>query len=108
MFKRSWPAVAVLLLPWVTLFWAQGRPSDDLPPGSMRAKTRTACMECHESRILVQQRLSKAAWTKEVDKMIKWGAVVDPTDRDALIDYLSASFPPEKPAAPAPRVARGK
>lgn len=108
MFKRSGLAVAVLMLPWGTLFWAQSRQSDDLPPGSMRAKARTACMECHESRIILQQRLNKGAWTKEVDKMIKWGAVVDPKDRDALIDYLSASFPPEKPAAPAPRVARGR
>ncbi len=68
----------------------------DLPPGPMQAKATTACMECHEARIILQQRLSKAAWTKEVDKMTKWGAVVDPADRDALIDYLSSNFSPEK------------
>ena len=39
-----------------------------------------------------EQRLSKAAWTKEVDKMIKWGAVVDASDHDALVDYLSGNF----------------
>ena len=70
----------------------------DLPPGPMQAKATTACMECHEARIILQQRLSKAAWAKEVDKMTKWGAVVDPVDRDALIDYLSANFGPDKPA----------
>lgn len=69
----------------------------DLPPGAMQAKATTACMECHEARIILQQRLSKVAWTKEVDKMTKWGAVVDPADRDALIDYLSSNFSPEKP-----------
>jgi hypothetical protein len=70
----------------------------DLPAGAMQAKATTACLECHEARIILQQRLSKAAWTKEVDKMVKWGAVVDPNDRDALIDYLSTNFSPDKPA----------
>jgi hypothetical protein len=63
----------------------------------MKAKATTACTECHESRIIVQQRLSKATWTKEVDKMIKWGAVVEPKDRDALIDYFSDNFSLEQP-----------
>ncbi|MFZ0814446.1 MAG: hypothetical protein WAM78_02945 [Candidatus Sulfotelmatobacter sp.] len=69
----------------------------DLPPGPMQAKATTTCLECHEARIILQQRLSKATWTKEVDKMTKWGAVVDPADRDALIDYLSTNFSPDKP-----------
>ncbi len=63
----------------------------------MQAKATTACLECHEARIILQQRLGKAAWTKEVDKMVKWGAVVDPSDRDALIDYLSTNFSPDTP-----------
>jgi mono/diheme cytochrome c family protein len=69
----------------------------DLPAGPMQAKATAACLECHEARIILQQRLSKAAWTKEVDKMMKWGALVDPADRDALIDYLSTNFSPDKP-----------
>ena len=69
----------------------------NLPTGPMQAKATTACTECHEARIILQQRLSKPAWTKEVDKMTKWGAVVDPADREALIDYLSANFSPDKP-----------
>ena len=72
--------------------------SADLPAGPMQAKATTACLECHEARIILQQRLSKPAWTKEVDKMTKWGAVVDSADRDALIDYLSTNFSPDKPA----------
>ena len=75
---------------------AQGSP--ELPAGAMQEKATTACTECHEARIIVQQRLSKPAWTREVDKMVKWGAVVDPKDRDALIEYLSANFGTDKPA----------
>ena len=69
----------------------------------MQEKATTACTECHESRIIVQQRLSKSAWTKEVDKMAKWGALVDAQDRDGLIDYLSANFGVDKPAYVADR-----
>jgi len=90
----------------IALAWTEpksGR-SADLPPGPIQSKVQTACAECHDAGIILQQRLSKKAWTKEVDKMIKWGAVVDPKDRDAFIDYLSLNFPPEKPAEPMPRV----
>jgi hypothetical protein len=79
------------------------KPAEDLPPGLMQAKATTSCLECHEARIILQQRLSKATWTKEVDKMIKWGAVVDASNRDALIDYLSSSFSPDRPPYEPPR-----
>jgi len=68
----------------------------------MQEKATAACTSCHEARIIVQQRLSKAAWGKEVDKMTKWGAEVDANDRDALIDYFSANFSPDQPAYVAP------
>jgi hypothetical protein len=77
--------------------WAQSVPAPELPEGTTKAKATTACTECHDSRIILQQRLSKAAWTKEVDKMTKWGALVDAQDRDALIDYLSSNFGVDKP-----------
>ena len=97
-------AIALLALISVSPFWAldqKAAPASvtaDLPAGPMQAKATTACLECHEARIILQQRLSRGAWTKEVDKMTKWGAVVDGADRDALIDYLSSNFSPDKPA----------
>ena len=69
-----------------------------LPAAAIEPKVRTACTECHDSHVLVQQRLSRGAWTKEVDKMIRWGAVVDAKDRDSFIDYFSTNFPADKPA----------
>ncbi len=99
-------AVLMCVLEGVSLLSAQSGVASDLPPGEMQAKARTACMECHDAHITLQQRLSKGAWTKEVDKMVKWGAVVDPKDRDALIEYLSANFPADKPAEPATRVSK--
>ena len=80
--------------------------SPDLPNGPMKEKVSTACTECHSPRMILQQRLSKAAWTKEVDKMTKWGALVDPKDRDGFIDYLSTNFPVDKAPEPASRVGK--
>jgi hypothetical protein len=84
-----------------------GSVTAELPAGPMQAKATTACTECHEARIIVQQRLSKAVWTKEVDKMTKWGALVDPADRESLIDYLSTNFGPDKSPYVPPRTAGG-
>jgi len=96
--------VAALLPLWASSDKSKpAKTTEDLPAGAMQAKATTACLECHEARIILQQRLSKAAWTKEVDKMVKWGAVVDPADRDALIDYLSLNFNPDQPVYEAPR-----
>jgi hypothetical protein len=99
-------ATVFLLLGGIPVLSAQSGSAPDLPAGQMQAKARTACLECHEARIILQQRLSKPTWTKEVDKMIKWGAVVDPKDRDALIDYLSTNFPPDKAPEPSARASR--
>lgn len=97
MYKLSVAVSLLLLACALPLIWAQSASSPELPAGPVQAKATTACTECHDARIIVQQRLSKAAWTKEVDKMTKWGALVDPQDRDALIDYLNANFSVDKP-----------
>src|ERR1700751_4589140 len=96
MFKARTLGVSAIPLIVACVLFAQS-PAPPLPEGPMQAKVTTACTECHESRIILQQRLSKAAWTKEVDKMIKWGAIVEASDHDALVDYLSSNFRPDQP-----------
>ena len=113
-FRTVAPTLAILAATTTSPFWALSekpvatKVTEDLPPGVMQSKATTACLECHEARIILQQRLNKAAWTKEVDKMIKWGAVVDPTDRDGLIDYLSGTFSPDQPPYVPPRTSSEK
>jgi hypothetical protein len=110
----TWTVAVWIVVACVPSFWAQSaappsaKATEGLPAGPMQAKATTACLECHEGRIILQQRLSKIAWTKEVDKMTKWGALVDPSDRDALIDYLSTNFGPDQPPYEAPRTSQGK
>jgi hypothetical protein len=88
----------VALLACAQIFQAQSNNDAGLPAGTAQEKAANACLTCHDAHIIVQQRLSKAAWTKEVDKMTKWGAAVDPKDRDTLIEYLSSNFGVERPA----------
>ncbi|HTS24523.1 MAG TPA: hypothetical protein VMH81_01530 [Bryobacteraceae bacterium] len=57
------------------------------------------CIPCHSLRLIHSQRLSKAAWGKELDKMSGWGTTI--TDREALLEYLIANYGDDKPA-PAP------
>lgn len=107
MLRYSFFALWILILAALPGFSAEPR-STDLPAGDMQKKAHTVCTMCHDARIIVQQRLNKAAWAKEVDKMVKWGATLNPSDRDALIEYLSSNFPPEKAPYVAPRSARLK
>ena len=58
------------------------------------ATYKRACLVCHEDDLIEAQRLSREGWTREVDKMIRWGAAVPAAEKDALIDYLAARYPP--------------
>src|SRR6202140_357569 len=108
LFALVMTGVATLPLIAIAQQPARAKVTEDLPAGAIQAKATTSCLECHEARIILQQRLSKAAWTKEVDKMIKWGAVVDASDRDALIDYLSTAFSADQPPYDPPRTSSEK
>jgi hypothetical protein len=60
-----------------------------------RKLEQASCTPCHSLRLVDSQRLTAPAWTKEVDKMIGWGAIV--RDRKALIEYLSTNYSGVKP-----------
>ena len=53
------------------------------------------CVACHGLRFIHTQRLSKAAWQKELDKMEGWGAEMK--DKQLLLDYLSTEYGDSKP-----------
>jgi hypothetical protein len=60
---------------------------------------QNACTPCHSLRLIDSQRLSVAAWGKEVNKMVGWGARI--SDWQVLVDYLSSQYSDAKPV-PAP------
>jgi hypothetical protein len=55
---------------------------------------RGSCLGCHNEDLIKGQRLTRAQWEREVDKMIRWGAQVPADQRGPLLDYLSTRFKP--------------
>jgi cytochrome c5 len=88
-------AVAAAL---VVMVLGSGVTAQDLPAGPGREMVTARCLSCHVADLIVQQRLSRAGWGRSVDKMVRWGAVVEPAERDPMLDYLAAHFAPT-PAA---------
>ena len=69
-----------------------GVSSLELPAGTGSATVRDRCVTCHGADLIVQQRLSREGWTREVDKMIAWGAVVNEAETGPLVEYLTTQF----------------
>jgi mono/diheme cytochrome c family protein len=81
----------------------------DLPEGKGAELARDKCLNCHEADLIVSQRLSRQGWTREVEKMIRWGAVATEAEKEVLIDYFAANFKPRSAtSAPAAGDDRGK
>jgi hypothetical protein len=57
---------------------------------------KTRCLGCHDMALIEQQRLTTAGWTRELDKMIGWGAALTTAERDALAPHLAGRFGPSE------------
>ena len=69
-----------------------------VPAGGIVQKMEAACTRaCHGPSLIAQQRLNISGWTREVNKMIGWGADVADADKDALIAYLANTFNNDRP-----------
>ena len=73
------------------------------PYAAGRKEEMRSCLPCHSLRLIHSQRLSKAAWERELDKMVRWGSVIN--DRAMLLDYLVAEYGDNKPVPPPERSA---
>ena len=70
-----------------------GLSRDGMPLAKTRA-TATPCLSCHDEDVIRQQRLTRAQWDGEINKMVGWGAKVSDQDRSALLDYFTARYGP--------------
>jgi DMSO/TMAO reductase YedYZ molybdopterin-dependent catalytic subunit len=57
---------------------------------------RTACGVCHDDDVIRQQRLTRAQWDRELNKMTGWGAKVKDEDRAGFLDYLFSNYGPRR------------
>jgi hypothetical protein len=65
-----------------------------LPEGAGKAAAEAACLSCHASDIIRQQRLTRPQWTATLTKMANWGTAIPDGQEDALLDYLATHFGP--------------
>lgn len=64
----------------------------EIPAGDGSDTLRASCLTCHGTALISQQRLSREAWSRELDKMTGWGAVVPADQRSGLLNYLASHF----------------
>jgi cytochrome c5 len=52
---------------------------------------KTRCTVCHRTDLIEAQRLDADGWRRELAKMMGWGAVLTPAERDVVLDYLASA-----------------
>lgn len=62
-------------------------PAPDFPEN-----LKQSCVGCHGGDMISGQKLTRAQWERELDKMVRWGATVKPADRSAIVDFLARHF----------------
>jgi ubiquinol-cytochrome c reductase cytochrome c subunit len=86
---------------------AAGAAEEDDDRAYRRALSRITmqenCLICHSEEMITSQRLTRAQWKTEIDKMIGWGAPVPSDQVASLVDFL-AEYSPDSAPAPPPRV----
>jgi hypothetical protein len=65
-----------------------------LPADEGVEKVRAACLRCHDAALIAEQQLDSRGWSRELDKMARWGATVRTEDREVILRYLSKHFAP--------------
>ena len=69
---------------------ASAQRAADLPRAGGADVMRAVCVTCHEADLILQQRLTRDGWRREIDKMVRWGALFGAdADRDMLLTYLT-------------------
>jgi len=109
--KLAFALTAMIIALGVPINRTTSAARQDLPEGKGVELARDKCVICHEADLIVSQRLSRQGWVREVEKMIRWGAVVSDAEKEILVEYFAAHFAPRKSAAAntaATNEARGK
>ena len=60
--------------------------------GGQQPDGYSACLGCHDEHMMQQQHLTREQWDREIGKMTGWGARLNPSQRDAVHQYLAAQF----------------
>lgn len=73
---------------------------EDFPAGTGRDETFYACTACHGFKLVAQQGMNRRQWSDSINWMSEKHNMppLDEKDRDIVLNYLEAAFPPGAPA----------
>lgn len=84
--------------------WGQEESPEDLPTGKGRDETFYGCTACHGFALVRQQGMTRDRWNETIDYMMERHNMPEPdaADRELILDYLAAQFPPRQRGRPNP------
>ena len=87
---------AVVLLAAGIMARAQNEVPEDYPTGAGRNDTFYACTACHGFKLVAAQGMSRVQWDATINLMTsKHGMpLIEGSDREIVLNYLEAAFPP--------------
>ena len=68
-----------------------------LPPAEARQSVLDSCGSCHNLKVVVHARKSRADWAKATNDMIQRGAQLFPEEIEPITAYLSKFYGPDVP-----------
>ena len=102
--RLAWLALAGMLLMAPAMAQTTFTPRDESPeefaPGAGRDETFCACTACHGFRLVAQQGMTRAQWEDSINLMTRRHNMpsLDGKDRETVLSYLEAAYPPRAPA----------
>jgi len=99
-------AMALAALLWMapaiaqTAFTPRDESPEEFTAGAGRDETFYACTACHGFRLVAQQGMTRAQWDDSINLMTRRHNMppLDGTDRETVLNYLEAAYPPRAPA----------
>lgn len=95
---RNTLVLLALVLSVLSAVLAQGQKAKEeawaelLPPGEGRELVLDSCVSCHNLKVVVLARKSRADWVQSMNDMIQRGAPVFPEEIEPITAYLSKVF----------------
>ena len=91
MFKR-WLLISLTATIFLFLIVACAQTTEpaEIAPAEARALIEERCSDCHTADRVFNADYSREGWSDVFDEMIDRGAEVNPTEKEAMIDWLVA------------------
>ncbi len=95
-------AGALMMVPAMaqTTFTPREESPEEFAAGKGRDETFYACTACHGFRLVAQQGMTRAQWEDSINLMVRRHNMpaLDAKDRETVLNYLEAAYPPRAPA----------